>query len=797
MKSNNTRRARFAQVLFWISNLFAESGAPGIRCKLNGALLSLFRLAAVILLAALASGAAFAQKDDPGYPEDWTHHHIVISDPGSVQDALVSGSYYKWRDVVSDPRFDMQRKKRSIGAKPVGDPGDFVGSDAHERRGGGPAIEKDWSSALLSGAVQPDAFPAKWSFSTTTASCANDYVVYPTGAAGSATTASIVAFYNLYAGGCTGTVPSIYWAYDTGGTVSTSPVLSFDGKQVAFMQVSGTQAFVAVVKGLAPPGGVTGSTTNGSKTVTITAGTITAADVGMIIAGGGIPANDTIASITGSPATSITLTTAATATNATEALNLSDGAVAVPIVIGPTAQAASGCTTTIASPTVTCTTAAFTNAADLGAGITGTDIPAGATITVVNSATSINISIDPTVHTTVGTATISAFNAFFVTPANYKACTAPCMTAVPLGAVGANDTFSSPFYLYGTDTLYVGDDSGNLHKYSGIFNGTPAEVTTSWPVVLNAANKATSPVYDFGTGFVLVGDTGGFLYGVGSGNSGTTSGSIHGTSSALGGPIIDGPLVDPTAGMAYVFVTTNSGANNAVFQFKTNFTTGTGNGAATGTTVGTGGTVAQQYYLYSGTFDNVYYQSAAHTGNLWVLGNTSTAGGGTLYQIPINANVMAATSTAAVALNARRQPWPSPITEFCANGTSACVSNGTNTTTGTDYLFFSVNHANVGGCTNASRNGCVLAYNVSTPATPIISGTGLNVTNVASPGCWATSGIIIDNSVVAGTLAGASQIYFINFNGHTAGGSNGNTSVTCTSAVAATIDATQALQSSP
>ncbi len=35
------------------------------------------------------------------------------------------------------------------------------------------------------------------------------------------------------------TVPSVYWAYNTGGTATTSPVLSLDGTQVAFVQLGG------------------------------------------------------------------------------------------------------------------------------------------------------------------------------------------------------------------------------------------------------------------------------------------------------------------------------------------------------------------------------------------------------------------------------------------------------------------------------------------------------------------------------------------------------------------------------
>ena len=63
------------------------------------------------------------------------------------------------------------------------------------------------ASAYLSGGaagVQPNAYPAKYSFSTTSASC-SDFVVYPTGAPGASNAANIVAYSNLYTGGCTGT----------------------------------------------------------------------------------------------------------------------------------------------------------------------------------------------------------------------------------------------------------------------------------------------------------------------------------------------------------------------------------------------------------------------------------------------------------------------------------------------------------------------------------------------------------------------------------------------------------------
>jgi hypothetical protein len=48
-----------------------------------------------------------------------------------------------------------------------------------------------------------------------------------------------VAYDNLYTG-CTGTVPLTYWSYNTGGSVVTSVTLSLDGSQVAFIQTPTT-----------------------------------------------------------------------------------------------------------------------------------------------------------------------------------------------------------------------------------------------------------------------------------------------------------------------------------------------------------------------------------------------------------------------------------------------------------------------------------------------------------------------------------------------------------------------------
>jgi hypothetical protein len=544
-----------------------------------------------------------------------------------------------------------------------------------------PRSNGDWSEPLLTGTVQPNAYPAKWGpggvgggNNLTSASC-SDYVVYPTGTAGASSTpgppvtpgaASIVAYNNLYFGcGGSGAVPSTYWAYNTnGGTISTSPIISLDGSQVAFIQVNSSgQAVLALLKWTAGPGD------------------------------------------------------------------------------------------TVTSPE------------------------------------------EP----------------IYESNSDYRGYTLlPCWTAVGFNNLN-NDTYSAPFYEYDSnDALYVGDDSGYLHQFTGVFYGSPAESGSPWPVHVSS-NKLTSPVYDPVSGNVFVGDTAGYFYAVGTGNGGTLAGAVT-ASAKLGDVIIDGPLVDPSAGMAYAFVTTNNDTtppSNAVFQFYTTTSTtstpstfypgSSGNNSTYGIEVGAGGT---GYYLYAGDFDNVYYSSPNGTaGNLWVMGNTGTAGGN-LYRIPISTYGTMISPTAMITgltdTTTGQYPWPSPITEFCNQTivSTPCSASGGVTTGGIDYIFFSVDKLATaeGTCTTSSTAGCVLAYIITDPTATLTTPSGAyGVTTVGTPGCWATGGIVIDNSDA--TMIGASQVYFINLSGNTAGGPGGATSSPpCTSGSGNTIYAVQASQ---
>jgi hypothetical protein len=673
-----------------------------------------------------------------GVPHDWSQRHLVFSNPGTEERAIQGGRYTEWQRIVNDPRYKIQqmlrdpeaRRAAAFGSAPGAisagesdlDVSQALGLDPlAKKKKPQPGLSKDWSESLGAGEVLPNTYPAKFSFVTTSSSCTTDYVTYPTGTAGSGTAqATIIAYFNLYAGtgGCSGTVPQVYWGYNTaytsalvadGSKVTTSPTLSYDdnGAQVVFIQVNST--------------GV-------------------------------------------------------------------------------------------------------------------------ASLVILKWATSSTVVAMNTSSTNVATT-------------NYRACVAPCMTRITLNG-SPNVTWSQPYYDYAYDLLYVGDNAGKLHQFSGVFNGVPQETTTGFPVTLSTVDLA-APVYDPISTCVLVGDTNGVLYSVNSGNAGGsvctgTAGALEGKSETLGNGgtgtegIFDAPLVDGNAGMAYAFVTDSAhisgcaAATNCVYQYEISSLTTSGVAPNGEEPLGTG---AASDYLFSGFFDNVYFESGPNAGHIYAVGNTG-AKGAVLYQIPINGSGAMTTPVSEGTISSTTTGtylgWGSPVAEFCNNGTSACASNGTATTSGTDYIFLSVYRGTNGGCTTTTSNGCVMSYNASEPAnrtepatlctvviigclsatftsphgnfnvndightvsdpgglfsgqtitgyasgTPdtitlstgyfntggtadtvtivgaaIPAGTNQNQTTYANPGCYVTGGFIVDNSVAL-SGGGASQIYFV------------------------------------
>jgi hypothetical protein len=353
-----------------------------------------------------------------------------------------------------------------------------------------------------------------------------------------------------------------------------------------------------------------------------------------------------------------------------------------------------------------------------------------------------------------------------VTLANYRSCTAPCMTVITFSGT-PDDVISSPFVDYTNDVAWVGDAAGKLHKFTGVFAGTPAEVTSGgFPATVSSGNALSPPVVDFGTGNILVGSasgavTGGAIHRVDPSNGTVTSSAKIAVASDTG--IFTWPIVDGNAGRAYVFVHSSALTNNprAIYQFSTTFAAGTSGNASQA--IGKSGAATNQVQ-HIGALDNIYYNTAdstSPTGNLYACGSGPTATNkAVLWKIPITANVMGTAAEGQTLSSAVPTGTDcSPLSE---------VPNGTH-----DYIFLSVPDKDSGFC--ATTSACIYSWDLNNligvggssstwtnanganhpVATLVVLGGGSG----GSAGQGGTSAITVDNF---STLPGTSQVYFMN-----------------------------------
>ena len=191
-----------------------------------------------LLAAAFAAGQTDPDKAGrTGLPDDWSHHHIVFSQPDSTE---------RLDQVHADLRY-WQQVERSVSR---------ARGETVVRRPRRAATRVDWGEALATPATAGLNFsnvatsPAKYSFNGTNPDCANDYVVFalPTGAS---TAANLYAFTNLYVnnsgtGACPGASPVALFTYNAsrgGGSLNSSPTLSLDGTQIGFVEDSTSAQF--------------------------------------------------------------------------------------------------------------------------------------------------------------------------------------------------------------------------------------------------------------------------------------------------------------------------------------------------------------------------------------------------------------------------------------------------------------------------------------------------------------------------------------------------------------------------
>jgi len=662
-----------------------------------------------------------AAKHHVGMVDDWSHHRLVFSNPGTYEQAIKKGwyssEYSKWIKLRYDTRFIMQQTKRGAAAQQMS-----PSLPLATMRLAGPksplrppppkiktTIHADWSMNMGSGAaVGAGMYPAKYSFDIATAYCDSDptpdFVVYPTGLTGVAASRS--------------------------GTFAGNPVAT------ETVTIAGTLILTA-------------SATDNTGLNFITTGNKAAHALNLAAA---IARNGAGVGVTATNSGNDVIVTALTPGTAGNGITLVEGLTGFAWDAG-----------TLAGGTDQANIIAYDN---LYSGCSGANKPLvywqygtdGGTIVTspVLSADGSQVAFAQSVGGVARLVLLkwskdsNLVNLTNTAAASYRACTAPCMTSLTFNG-SPDDTNSSPFYDYTNDVLYVGDDSGVLHKFTNIFNsGTPAEITgggaaSGWPQQVNAGGRVlTSPVYDSVSGKVFVGsgtDTWGrrlhSIPAAGGSDNVASSSSLAGSAST---GVVDAPLVDSAAGTVYVFTNDDDGTHGAVYQFAVGFADG--GGATTKQTLGQN---SDNEIAYSGTFDNLYFTSsdASPTGNLYVCGRATGTQRPTLYQVPIASNVLG-TPVIGPELVSGGTPTCSPVVE---------ILNGS-----TDRIFLSVqaNNKTAAPISCPAGTGCIMSFDVTT-ATGFGTGKTTSSTLGAAGG---TSGIIIDNTVGSGTLAGASQVYY-------------------------------------
>jgi hypothetical protein len=388
-----------------------------------------------------------------------------------------------------------------------------------------------------------------------------------------------------------------------------------------------------------------------------------------------------------------------------------------------------------------------------------------------------------------------------ISGANWSTCIAgnSCIASIPFSG-GAPDTKSSPFYVYGNnaDVLYVGDDNGSVHKFTGVFNGTPAEVTTApWPIPVNVAGTIlTSPIFDSVSGNIFVGDSTGrlsYIREVGSTVGmpactlpclGTPSLHVGGA----GGSIDDAPIVDGTNQTVFAVNGTDATSNGTILQVDTALTAPV--------MASIGGGLSRGSPIYSGAFDNTYFTGSLGTGHMYICGKQPGVNDRpAIYQLNFTAAglLQDAGTTQLRGLASNDGAACSPVTEFFN-------PNGGGPGVVTDWIFFSIgDFANsvlpipAGGC-QINGAGCVMSVDVTNPAAAWPPPSVTNTAPVPRRPAGSTSGIIVDNQAdtSAGAFPQASSLYFT-LGANSSGTGPGVPSCNTTSGVGCAIKLTQSM----
>ena len=179
-----------------------------------------------------------------GYPQDWSSRHLLM--PGARTEEIMTAAQ-------RDPRYVYSLVMRQIALQNGrngrwGIPIPRIPAQRPKHK-----MKIDWAVSLENGYVPQNQFPAKYQFGIGTENCNTDYVLLGLTVT-SGTQANLVGLNNLYTSGttpCNGGSPWVAFAYNTvtqsGGQIKTSPVLSTDGKKVAFVESTASGSYFHVL----------------------------------------------------------------------------------------------------------------------------------------------------------------------------------------------------------------------------------------------------------------------------------------------------------------------------------------------------------------------------------------------------------------------------------------------------------------------------------------------------------------------------------------------------------------------
>jgi hypothetical protein len=199
-----------------------------------------------------------ASKHHVGMVDDWSFHHLVFSNPGAYEQvAKDPAAYSRWLNIQYDTRYILQQSKRTATANLTAAMLRLLPKPKPKPKPQPPevSLKRDWS-VPLGGNVAAAMYPAKYTWDVNaTPDCTKDVAVYPVNATPSGSLANLVGFNNLYSAStgtnyCPGTLPSFIFAYEVGtGPIKTSPAISLDGTQVAFVESASAAVFHVLTRG--------------------------------------------------------------------------------------------------------------------------------------------------------------------------------------------------------------------------------------------------------------------------------------------------------------------------------------------------------------------------------------------------------------------------------------------------------------------------------------------------------------------------------------------------------------------